>query len=53
MNLIDVIQRITKLKEWQYDFREKIRIDPFWEGYNAAVVQEIRWLEEQRDLFPN
>jgi hypothetical protein len=47
MNIIELTihQKITQLKSWQFDFREKIRIDPFWEGYNASVISEINFLE--------
>ena len=47
MSIIEIHKRIIELKEWQFEFHDKIRIDPFWEGYNAAVIREIRFLEEK------
>jgi hypothetical protein len=47
MNEIEILKRLTALKEWQYLNRKQIEVDNFMQGYNAAVLQEIRFLEEK------
>lgn len=36
--------RLKELNRIRADFREKMRTEPFWEGYEAAVMHEINWI---------
>lgn len=40
----DFEARLNELNRIRNDFKEKMRTEPFWEGYEAAVMHEINWI---------